>query len=111
MLALIISGIMMTSPAWSSAEGVKCEKEARRLVQQALADNTFGTAVDTSAVEKIMVEDFSNTTPGTYNQEYEMQFQLVFKSGSEARMSKDGMATFYSAFICDNLQITNLELN
>jgi len=110
MINLLFSLLLLSSPSLADSYNRDCANRAKALVETALVENTFGTAIDSHSIEKVILETFENTTPGSYHQEYEMIFQVVFNAGSMAQKSKDGFAIFYSAFICDNLKITSLEL-
>lgn len=110
MFTILLSLLFFPQPSSANSYNQECSKSALKLVKPAIVEK-YGSKFDAHSVEKVILETFENTTPGSYDQEYEMTFQVVFKAGSTARKSLDGFATFYSGFICENLELTSIELN
>lgn len=60
-------------------------------------------------LETIRFLSFKNTTPGSYNQEYSAQLELVSSVGVDSGTNVTRLdVTFASPFICENLQIASV---
>ena len=84
----------------------QCAKEAGRLFQEYLEIVDIRRGMDS-----FQVEDFKNTTPGTYNQEYESRVTLY--STREEEIGEDKyktLITFTGDFECSNLRILKVDL-
>ncbi len=76
--------LFIGSSAWALSDVERCARKADRLVRQEYPDN------------RVERQEFKNTTPGSYDQEY-LGVYLI-----DGRQIEVG---FYSSFICDRLQL------
>ncbi len=83
---VLIIVMFLGSNAFALSEIERCARKADRLIAKAYPD------------AKISREEFVNTTPGSYYQEY---------TGTYLVDGQKVTAEFYSPFICDNLSLTS----
>ncbi len=85
-MILILIATFFSASAMALTEVEKCARKADRLIEKAYPGR------------HIVREEFKNTTPGSYYQEY---------TGTYAVDGRTVTAEFYSPFICDDLRLTS----
>ena len=82
-------------------EMASCVAQAGQLVQGYLEIVSVG-----ASVKAIRFENFANTSPGSFYQEYEADLSLTLGIGADTGTDKKKLhVTFTSPFICDELKI------
>ncbi|QDK38066.1 hypothetical protein [Bdellovibrio sp. NC01] len=110
-LGLLIAA--QSASAETDSKGVQCETKVARIARAYFAIVDTSSKVDfvISSKDQINVQNFKNTTPGSYNQEYLADVQIKFDRSNKWAPEQDQKVRLKLTgdYDCDNLKVKNIK--
>ena len=113
LLTLSFIAVAQTAAAATDSNGIQCEAKVARIARAyfAIVDTSSKINYAITNKDKINVQNFKNTTPGSYDQEYLADVQIQFDRSNKWAPEQDQKIRLKLSgdYDCDNLKVKNIK--